>query len=301
MAAIYRIKQGDTDSPVMDGSAASMVVLVSYYNGASVVQPAKEGVLSISPDASGETFVPLTQYGKGEWRYNGPVVRARLDITGVAGVTSAAAFIWRDDESVENFPPGVFSGLRAMTTQSYTEANVKAGVQFSASTYLTALTPGEIIDVVVVTGAKKVIIKSQQLSIKDSGDVLLDWYKSPTYSGGSNITSGVYNQSNVNPQAGTVQLFGPTPTNAAAGDYSPNDATKPTVTNVGTKISPTLAVLGITGQGSSNASKSATEGLEQVLDANSTYLFRRTFIGATASMFGFSTWYEGGTDLPLRQ
>lgn len=196
------------------------------------------------------------------------------------------------------FPPGLFEGNRAMTVQSYTEGNVKNGSQFSATTYLTALTAGELIDVIVITGAKKVLIKAQSLTLKNGGDMLIDWYRGPTYTGGANISAGIYNQSDVAPQPTTMQLFGVTPTDAAAGNYAPNDATKPVVTNVGTKILPTISVLGTSGIGGSAQSRGAVEGLEQVLRANTTYLFRRTAIAATESMFGFSTWFEGEPDFP---
>lgn len=196
-------------------------------------------------------------------------------------------------------PAGLFSGFRAITTQGYVEANVKNGVQFSASTYFTGLTAGETIDVIVITGDKPVAIKSQYVASKDAGDIISDWYRGPTYTGGTNISSGIFNQSDINPQPTTVSLIGVLPTNAAAGDYSPNDATKPTVTNVGTKIQPTLATLGVSGQGVSVQSRSTVIGLEHNLAPNTVYLYRRLFIAATSSHFGFSTWYEGGLDLPL--
>lgn len=195
-------------------------------------------------------------------------------------------------------PPGIFTNDRAMTVQSYTEGNVKNGSQFSATTYLTGLTAGEIIDVIVITGDKPVLIKGQGIDIKNSDDILLDWYKGPTYSGGTDISSGIYNQSDINRLPSTVTLIGLLPTNPGAGDYSPNDATKVTVTNVGTKIIPTLVALGTSGIGGSSQARAVVEGLEQVLDANSTYLFRRTARGATDSLFGFSTWFEGEPDFP---
>lgn len=229
----------------------------------------------------------------------GAIDKLRFTLSGLSGGAGLVCEIVTTAEwPGVGFPAGLFEGQRAITVQNYTEANVKNGVQFTAATYFTGLTAGEVIDVIVVTGAKKVLLKAQALTLKNGGDILLDWYRSPTYTGGSNISAGIYNQSDVAPVASTVQLFGPTPTNAATGDYSPNDATKPNVTSVGTKVFPTLAVLGTSGIGGSAQSRASAEGLEQVLQANTTYLFRRTFIAATESMFGVSTWFEGEPDFP---
>lgn len=230
----------------------------------------------------------------------GAIDQLRFTISSLSGGSALFGQVVTTQQwpGIGGLPPGIFTGNRAMLVQNYTEANVKTGSQFAASTYFTSLTAGENIDIIVITGAKKVLIKGQYLDLKDGGDILQDWYKNPEYTGGSNISAGIYNQSQINPVATTLQLFGPTPTNAATGDYSPNDATKPSVSNVGTKIQPTIVTLGITGQGSSNNSRGTITGLEHALDANSVYLFRRRSVAAAASMFGYSTWFEGEPDLP---
>lgn len=196
----------------------------------------------------------------------------------------------------------VLVGLRAFTVQFYTEANVKNGLQFSTSTYFTGLTAGETIDIIVVTGSKPIIVKAQYLAARDTdSDVLSDWYKNPTYTGGTNLTVGIYNQTEISPQATTIALYGPIPTNPVAGDYSPDDTTKPTITNVGVKVQPTIATLGVSSQGSGHNSRNTLVGLEQVLAPNSVYLYRRTARSAVGALFGFSTWYEGAPDLPTDQ
>lgn len=227
-------------------------------------------------------------------RAAGFIGAVRVTFSSVSGGSGASLWVQQ-----LGFPNGLYEGSAAVTTQSYTEANVKNGSQFSASSYFTGLTAAENIDIIVITGAKKVLIKAQYLALKDGGDILQDWYRDPVYTDGANISAGIYNQSEINPEATTIQLIGPTPTDAAAGNYAPNDATKPNVSDVGTKIQPTLVTLGITGQGSSSGSRSTITGLEHELDANSVYLFRRRFVANTASMFGFSTWFEGEPDLPL--
>ena len=203
------------------------------------------------------------------------------------------------DHLIRSLPPEISEGLRAMTMQTYTEANVKNGVQYSATTYFTGLTAGETIDLIIQTADNPVAIKAQYIAAKNSGDILVDWYRDPVFTGGTDISAGVFNQNDINPVASAATLIGPLPTNAAGGDYSPNDATKPTVSALGTKIQPTLVVLGNSGAGaSSSAARNVTIGLEQILAPNTTYLYRRTCVAAVASLFGFSTWYEGGLDLP---
>lgn len=282
MAAIYRIKQGDTESPVMDASAASMVVLVTYYNGASVVQPATEGTLSISPDATGETFVPLLAYGPGQWRFNGPVVRVRLSLAGVAGVTSAQAFIWRDDESVETQPPGIYSGLRALTVQSFNECNVKNGNQFELASNTAALAAGANVDIIFSTGALPVIIKGR--IVKFNGTSLVTRvYRAPTFTGGT--VTPYFNLNDRNPATGLATV--------RAGA---------TVTAPGTEFGAPTFDVGSEGQGNSSLSTYSISGNERLLAANTTYLQRITNDSPnTQRVSSYLTWYEGGTDLPLRQ
>lgn len=284
MAAIYRIKQGETESPVMDTSAASMVVLVTYFNGANPVQPTTDAALSISPDATGETFTSLVSYGRGEWRYNGPVARVRLDITGVAGVTSATASIWRDDESMEAAPAGAYSGLRALTTQSYTEANVKNGVQFYIQHNLPQLaaTTG-VYKLLFTTGAKPVLVKGREMY--GIGETFsLQVYKQPTAPtpGGTLLT--VQNYNDIAAAATTVTVRGGVNTTAD-----------------GTPWGDPQRLFGQSAAGQ-RAGSGLAPGGDRVLKPNSSYLvvFRNTGSG-TADIDYFLTWYEGGTDLPLRQ
>lgn len=282
MAAIYRIKPGETESPQMDASAASLVALVSYFNGATPVQPAAEGALSISPDATGETFSALAPYGKGEWRYNGPVVRVRLSLAGVAGVTSASVFIWRDDESVETFPPGAFGGTRALTVQTYNECNVKNGNQFESASNTATLAAGASVDLIFTTGALPVIIKGR--IVKFNGVSLLTRvFRGPTYTGGT-ITP-YFNLNDRNPATGLAVL-----------------RTSATVIAPGTEFGAPTYDIGSTDVGNSSLSTYAVSGNERLLAANTTYLLRITNDSPSAQrVASYITWYEGGTDLPLRQ
>lgn len=300
MAMVYEIPHPATQTPEMSLEYVGAAVYLVFYDamGDEVVPTGTPRVERQRIDRP-DTWVEVGKFAADEWRFNSPCARLRLNLAGVGGFATYRAFVWRTQQSLDLAPESVFSGMRAVTMQGYIEANVKNGVQFSASTFLTALTANENIDIIVITGAKKVLVKAQYLALKNSGDILMDWYRNPTYTGGANISAGIFNQSDVAPQPTTMQLIGVTPTDPAAGNYTPNDATKPNVTNVGTKILPTIAVLGTTGIGGSAQSRGAIEGLEQVLEANTAYLFRRRPLAATESMFGFSTWFEGEPDFPV--
>lgn len=201
--------------------------------------------------------------------------------------------------SGEPFPQGVFTGTRAITSQSYTEANVKNGVQFSASSIFTGILAGENLDIIFITGDKPVAVKSQYIATKNASDVISDLYENPTYTGGENLDAGVFNQTRINPEPSTITLVGLAPTDADNYDYTPNDATKPNVTNEGVKFQPSLSILGTSGQGNSVTSRAGQVGLETILKPNTAYLYRRHCVEAVDSFFGFTTWYEGDLDLPL--
>jgi|TARA_A100001391_G_scaffold132462_1_gene91551 hypothetical protein len=196
----------------------------------------------------------------------------------------------------------ILRGLRAWTVQFYTEANVKNGLQFAASSYFTGLTAGEHLDTIIITGDKPVIIKAQYTGIRDGGDVMLNWYENPTYSSlGDDLAQGVYNQTEISPELTTIQLYGVTPADPTTGNYAPDDTSKPVITDTGTKIQPTLVTLGITGQGSSDSSRNTLIGLDHILAPNTTYLLRRTSVSACSGLFGYTTWYEGEPDLPRKE
>jgi hypothetical protein len=204
-------------------------------------------------------------------------------------------------KNIANFFRDLMSGLRAWTIQSYTEANVKNGVQFSASTYLTNLTAGEFIDLIIITGDKPVAIKAQYISLKDGGDALATWYRGPTYTGGADLTAGIKNQNDFFNVPSTMQLFGVKAVDPINDNHNPDDATKVNVTNPGVQTLPMLATLGVNTQATSGTSARNTQiGLEHILAPNTVYLYRRKVSDDTSSLFGFSTWYEGQLDLPRK-
>lgn len=172
-----------------------------------------------------------------------------------------------------------FRGLRAPVIQSYTEANVKSGLQFEASAYNAAVAAGANFDIEFNTGSKRVIIKDRQVSFTGAG-VTINIYEAPTTSAGTAGT--VYNLNRVNPVAATASY-----------------KTAPTVTATGTQVGATTYGLGGTGVGPTEVSSFAAPGVERVLKSNTKYLLRITNNDAAAQKIAtYFTWYEGTPDLP---
>lgn len=179
-----------------------------------------------------------------------------------------------------NVPKGLYSGTRAVTQQSYTEANVKNGVQFEVSSPHATLAAGASQDVIFITGDVPVLIKGRFL--KFNGVLLsTNVYRAPTYTGGTPVT--VYNLNDRFPVPSTVQVL-----------------SGPTVSNVGTQFGATTYDLGSTGLGNEQLSVYSTPGVERVLRPNTTYLLRITNLDGDSQIVTSSlTWYEGETDFPL--
>lgn len=172
-----------------------------------------------------------------------------------------------------------FRGLRALVTRSYTEANVKNGLQFEASVYNAAVAAGASFDVEFQTGAKPVIIKDRQVAFTGAG-VTIDVYEAPTTSAGTAGT--VYNLNRRNPITATASY-----------------KIAPTVTATGTQIGATTYGLGGAGVRPSSVSAFVTPGVERVLKPSTKYLLRITNNDAAAQIIAaYITWYEGTPDLP---
>lgn len=172
-----------------------------------------------------------------------------------------------------------FRGLRALVTQSYTEANVKNGLQFEASGYNAAVAAGANFDVEFQTGAKLVIIKDRQVAFTGAG-ITINVYEAPTTSAGTAGT--VYNLNRRNPVTATASY-----------------KVAPTVTATGIQVGATVYGLGGSGVGPSVVSAFVTTGVERVLKPSTKYLLRITNNDAAAQRIAaYITWYEGTPDLP---
>ena len=198
-----------------------------------------------------------------------------------------------NDAETPSIDDEVYTGGQALTNQSLTEANTKNGVQFSTSNMFSGVTNNEILDTIIITGDKYVILKQQSTDIDGNG-LVIDWYKDPVYTGGADVTAGVYNQFPSNALTTSIQIIGVKATNPEGFDFSVDDTSKPVVTSVGTRIHPTVHMVGTSGQGNRVVATGRTEGLDFILDKNSVYLYRKVALSATAQrVAGFSTWYEG--------
>lgn len=175
-------------------------------------------------------------------------------------------------------PSGLFAGLRAITTQSYTEANAKNGVEHEGSTLLIALAGTASNDTVFLTGSLPVSIKQRTISYSGVG-VSSFIYEAPTYTGGSPVE--YQNASAINPVAGLSQIIvGSTVTSDGDLVFAPNHL---------------LGSASQTGKGDIFA----IPGSEKLLKPNTAYLLRITSLDSQAqNVSSFLSWYEGELDLP---
>lgn len=182
-----------------------------------------------------------------------------------------------------DIPDGVFSGTRAITQQSYLEANVKNGVQHEFAFYQPVFTAGSTVDFIIITGNKPVSIKSINFEFNGRG-FNYTLYIDPTYTGGSSLQ--YYNKSTINPVAGEAQIIGGA-----------------TVSSAGTQVGAMRTFLGSDPQsGNRNVTTVAVDitDLETVLAPNSVFMYRRTSIDTEdQAVSSYATWYEGDLDLPL--
>lgn len=279
---------------------ATAIYPVASINGAQFV-PVPTGIggshalallFSVAPSAGtvsvdyrlvgGSVFIPLTRAqsmsvtsGHADCRADGPVAEYRLTFAGLVGGSGARLWV-----NSQEFPPGVFGGLSALTVQSYIEANVKNGVQFESSSLVTALGAGANFDTIFTTGAKPVAVKARQI-VFNGAHLEARVFRGPTFTGGT--LAAPFNLSDINPVATTVTIRGGV-----------------TTTATGTEIGAPSFMIGSDIPGSSSAGTYAVIGSERNLRPNTAYLLRVTNTDVVAQrVSGYATWYEGGLDLPL--
>ncbi|MNQ37298.1 hypothetical protein D3C85_508340 [compost metagenome] len=213
-------------------------------------------------------------------RLDGTVAALRVTFTGLVG--GVGARVWDDFRSV---PDGLYTGLAAVTTQPYTEANVKNGLQYDlrASWPLAAVIPtGQTRKIRFQTGAKYVLVKMRELQYI-AEELTLRLFRAPTgVTGGTALSINNYNARN--PVASTVT------------------ATKNvTTTTDGTEFNAADPEVFF---GSSNNPQrnqaTALQGRERILLPNTSYLVTITNTGGGDARAEYHLdWYEGDTDLPL--
>jgi hypothetical protein len=197
------------------------------------------------------------------------------------GKSSGNAVVQLDSAQFpDSFPPGVFAGLRAMTIQGYTEANVKNGVQYEVASYNAALAASGNVRTIFVTGAKPVAVKARLVSFDGAG-IEARVYKGATYTGGTAVP--YFNLSDINPVVGTVQLI--------AGA---------TISAVGTEFGARSYLIGSVSPGSQTVGAFGVTGQERNLAPNTTYMLELVSMDAAKAqrVAAYLSWYEGGLDLP---
>jgi len=177
-----------------------------------------------------------------------------------------------------SFLGGLVLGTRAITVQSYTEANSKNGVEHEGSTILTAVGGGASNDTIFKTGALPVALKGRVIGYTGDG-VTAEIFEAPTFTGGSSVP--YQNASAINPVTGLSQII-----------------VGATVTVDGTLVFAPDHLIGnqsIQGQGTSGA----VIGREKLLKRDTEYLFRITSLDdMPQDITSLLTWYEGELDLP---
>lgn len=285
MSITRTLATGNADGTVELGSIMSadwsslQVNIVAANVSGQIVSLPKGAVKSyISPDTSGENWIQVDGAV-----YSGVARRFKIVKAGVPGtVTTINIGVWRSDDLEANIPAAVFTGSRAMTTQSYREANVKNGSQFNASRRVLAVAGSANLDSAFVTGSVPVILKSRIIGYTGAG-VSASIYRAATFTGGTNVTSAdVLNPNDINPAATTINLY--------------------TGVTVGTLGSLTTAIAYSEGATSNQGQgrPAAEMGEELVMAPNTTYILRITSLDLQPqNVTSYISWYEGQTDLPI--
>lgn len=204
--------------------------------------------------------------------YTGPVVNQKY-AQGVVVVNPSSGNPY--------FPEGLFSGTRAITAQTYTEANVKNGLQFESSTPIVTVQPSTDTNVMFVTGDKPVIVKNRTVSFTGTG------ITATVFEGGVASSSGTQMQA--------YGLSRITQIPVASHIYY-NSA----MSSNGSQISASVVSMGSASNGQNTVGSFGVSGSERILMPNTVYLLKVTNTDSSAcKMAVYITWYEGTPDLPV--
>jgi hypothetical protein len=286
MAMIYEIPRGSLESGPMSLDYDSGLATIQYYNAGGVeIAPTGVATISVSPTLTGENFKAVYPSALGQWSFEGPVGRLRVSLAGTNAVT-AALKVWRGEDARSGIPDGAFSGLRALTVQPYTEANVKNGLQYNVRAVwpiADQIAAGTSRKVWFKTNAKPVIVKLREFQYI-AEELRIELFAGPTgVSGGTDLV--VHNYNGVSPVATTVQAkknvtitSNGTPFDHGDPEYFFGGAVDP----------------------QRQATSSIPAGRERILPANAEFAVVVSNTGASSARVQyFLDFYEGGTDLPL--
>ena len=284
MAMIYEMQRGVLESVLMSLDYDSGLATIQYYNaGGAEITPTGSATISVSPTQTGENFKVVYPSSLGQWAFEGPAARMRLSLAGTNAAT-ARVVIWRGDDARSGIPDGAFSGLRAMTTQTYDECNKKVGTQWEASRLISIASsdPANNAYSIIRTGSKPVDLKSRVLGYDELG-VIGRIYKAPIYTGGT-----VDPWYNLNPRYNGTQ-----PEAQLLVGF--------TLTNKGTQCGADIVGIGP----NSTQSRGSTPiqfGSNRILDEpNTAYLLEiQSRHTGSQNIWARLEMYEGGLDLPLK-
>lgn len=190
---------------------------------------------------------------------------------------------WIARDSIYAFFREMRRGYKAVITQSYTEANVKNGVQFSYSSYIPALPTSGVVEYVLSVGSKPLAMKGRTFQYDGLG-VKVEVFEAPDITGGT-ATGAVRGLNSMNQAVSEVQVL-----------------TGMTVNSDGTPFTSERHYLGDSGVGNAIATTVSEEifGLETIYKPNTNFLVRVTSLDATDTqrLASYVTWYEGDFDLP---
>ena len=283
--------------PLVNGTVEVPIELASHQEATfhkiqwGFISQPSSGTFSLEGKQTDGSYIPISSRASertltsgNSLLFVGSFSGLRFTISGVTGGSGAVVTLWSYDQSPTLGPPeGVYTGSRALTVQSYIESNCKNGAQYELTTYTAGVASGAIRDFIIITGDKPVLLKNRLFQFTGER-ITTSVFRGPTYTGGTPIA--YYNLNDINPVAGTIQVLG-----------------TPTVTSVGTQVSPTTDILGNLPQGgqsfTATEAESGVVGLERIFRPNTTYLFRTINNSAAAiNISSRSTWYEGFPDIP---
>lgn len=210
------------------------------------------------------------------FRIDGPVAAVRITFDGLDGGAPQRLIVDR-----QLIPADAFIGQAAMTVQSYTEANVKNGLQFEYSFDAVAVTAttGKV-SAIFLTGTKPVIVKARIIDFTGK-KIRARVFRAPVYTGGTPNTPYNLNDTVISPS--TVSVI-----------------SGATISNDGVEFGAPNTIYGSDLQGNSVQGTFAVTGQERILRPMTAYHLMIENLGDTTSnISGYLTWYEGRTDLPL--
>jgi len=276
MAQVYQFASPATESPEMSLDFDGAAVQIVFLDGAG--QPVNPtGTPLLLSRGAGFSWREQFPFAADEWRFNGPCRQVSVDLAGVTGYTSYRVYVWRCLHSVDMTPTGSYTGESAAVMQTYIEMNAKRGVQYEASRRVTGLTQGQVLDSILLTGSKPLILKQRLLSYTGDG-IIAEIFEAPAYTGG--VADPYFNLSRINPVASGVQLL-----------------SAPTITATGVKAFADDILIGNT----SNQGRGGTDmpvGHERIFKPNTAYLLRQTMLSAQ-DIAAYITWYSGRLDAPF--